>query len=128
MTVSTRTARFITKSIRMTPDESQTIAQVSQKEHISEAALMKRFVLEGLQRYRLDRAVQFYQHGETDLSGAARYADVSVQQMMHTLRERGVEYGPSAEDFLDGLEGLARNFDDDVLKEVVAQLRAEGLD
>jgi len=73
----------------LTPDESRLVAQVSQSEHISEAALMKRFVLEGLQRYRLDRAVQLYQRGETDLSGAARYAGVSVQRMMHTLRERG---------------------------------------
>ncbi|MDH7485975.1 MAG: hypothetical protein QHJ81_06825 [Anaerolineae bacterium] len=89
---------------------------------------MKRFVSEGLQRYRLDRAIELYQSGETDLSGAARYAGVSVQRMMHTLRERGVEYGPSAEDFLDGLEALARDFNDDVLQEVVAQLRAEDLD
>ena len=90
--------------------------------------MMEPIVLQELQRYRLDRAVQFYQRGETDLSGAARYADVSVQQMMYTLRERGVEYGPSAEDFLDGLESLARDFDDHVLKEVVTKLSAEGLD
>ena len=90
--------------------------------------MMEQIVLQGLQRHHLDRAVQLYRRGETDLSGAARYAGVSVQQMMHTLRERGVEYGPSAEDFLDGLEGLAQDFDDDVLKEVVTQLSAEGLD
>jgi len=89
---------------------------------------MGQILLEGLQRYRLDRAVQFYRHGETDLSGTARYAGVSVQQMMHTLPERAVEYGPSAEDFLDGLEGLARDFDDQMLKEIVSQLRDEDLD
>ena len=44
--------------------------------------LLKKLVLEGLARRRLEWAYAAYARGEVDIDGAARYADISVYKMI----------------------------------------------
>lgn len=92
------------------------------------AVLLQKFVRDGLGRHRIDLAVRAYANGELNLSGAARYAGIGVEEMMRKLERRGIDYGPTVEQFLDGLETLADDFGVDELRQVAAEMRRqEGL-
>lgn len=113
-----------TKIIHLSPQESMALQQMSQEEHVPETVLLKKLVLESLSRRRLEWACAAYARGEIDLSSAARYADVSVYEMMDELRRREIEM-VSVEQFLDGLESLSEMFDLPALREAAAELREQ---
>ena len=116
--------RTVTKSIRFVPEESEILKRISQAEHLSEAALMKKFVLEGMARYRLEEAIRSYSRGEVDLSTAAHYAGISIYQMLNELQQRGITPSTATEKFLDGLETLAETFGgSETLFQTVAEMR-----
>ncbi len=100
----------VTKSVRLAPEEGERLKRISKAEGVSEAALMRRFILEGLARYRLEEAIRAYANGEVDLSAAARHAGVSVYQMMTELQLRDITPQAAREKFLDGLETLVETF------------------
>jgi hypothetical protein len=118
--------RLVTKSVRLSPEESKELRRISEKEFISEAALMRKLICEGLARYRLESAISAYMRGELDLSSAARYAGVSVYQIMNEIQRRGIAISSSIEKFLDGLQALAESFDgSDELLQAIARMRSE---
>jgi len=78
----------------------------------------------GLTRFRLERACEAYARGEADITSAARYAGISVTQMMEELERRGINHSPSFEDFLDGLESLLDMFgEDEKVRSIIAKYR-----
>jgi predicted DNA-binding protein len=103
-------AKLITKSIRLHPEEDEILKRLSQQEGGSEAALLRRFVREGMDAYRLEQAVTAYQRGEADLSAAAQFAGVSVYHMMNELKRRDVAPPAEAERFVVGLKTLVETF------------------
>jgi predicted DNA-binding protein len=46
----TRSSTVLTKSIRLVSEENEILKRISQKQGMSEAAMMRRLVLEGLAR------------------------------------------------------------------------------
>jgi predicted HTH domain antitoxin len=105
-----RSVEVITKSVRLEPVENDSLRRASQDTGLSEAALMKRYILEGLARHRLEEALRAYSNGEIDLSAAANYAGVSVYQMMAECERRDVTPAPAREKFIDGLQTLTDTF------------------
>lgn len=103
-------SKLLTKSIRLDSDESEKLKQISQDEGVSEAALLKRFVIKGISEHRLEKAIAAYERGEADLSAAAKYADISVYRMMNELTKRDIEPPAAAEKFVDGLKTLVETF------------------
>lgn len=87
----TAKGRPVTKSVRLSPDENALVAEVSRREHLAEGALVRKLVLDGLARYRLDQAIADYAAGEINLGEAALRAGVSVQRLLAELERRGVE-------------------------------------
>ena len=121
-----RSSTVITKSVRLAPEESENLKRISKTEGVSEAALMRRLILEGLARLRLEEAIQAYANGEVDLSAAARHAGVSVYKMLTELQRRDVAPPVAREKFLDGLETLAKTFGgSEALFQTIAQMRQE---
>jgi len=106
----TLSSTVVTKSIRLVPEENETLKRISQRQGVSEAAMMKRLVLEGFAHYRLEEAVQAYCLGELDLSAAARHAGISVYHMLNELQRRDITLPAAREKFVDGLETLAQTF------------------
>ena len=116
--------QIVTKSIRFAPEESEVLKRISNTQHLSETALMKKFVLEGIARYRLEEALRAYSQGEVDLSAAAYHAGISVYQMLNELQRRGITPGAAAEKFLDGLDTLAETFGgSEALLQTIAEMR-----
>ncbi len=108
--MSRNNTALITKSVRLVPDENEALRQISEAEHLSEAALMKKFILDGIARYRLEQAVAAYRRGEIDLSAASRHAGTSVYHMLEELKARDITPDAATEKFLDGLQTLANLF------------------
>lgn len=101
---------IVTKSVRISQQESQLLAEISEREGISEAAVLKRFVRTGITHYRLDAAITAYERGEADLPAAAQYAGVSIYQMMTELQKRDITPSAATEKFIDGLKTLVETF------------------
>jgi hypothetical protein len=117
---------LITKSIRLDADESDHLKQISQQEGTSEAAVLKRFVLQGMAKYRLEQAILAYERGEADLSAAADYAGISVYHMMNELAQRDIDPPAAAEKFVDGLKTLMVTFGgSEALRQTIVNLETE---
>lgn len=116
----------VVRSIPLSIEEDSILRRVSAVEHLDEEALLQKFVRDGLARYRLEHAIRAYARGEVNLSQAARYADISVEEMMDEMATRGVYINTSVEQFLDGLETLADLFgSSEELRQVIAEMRQE---
>ncbi|NUQ37716.1 MAG: hypothetical protein HUU23_07925 [Caldilineales bacterium] len=109
----------MTKSIRLTPQEAQELATVSQQSAASEAALMKKWLLQGLQEEKVDRAIQAYMQRKTDLRGGAALAGVSYNRFWHEVQKRNIVV-LDEEGFEERLYELADMFDDETLKAALA--------
>lgn len=121
------TTKLITKSIRLNPEQNEMLAHISHTEGISEAALMQRFVLDGLAHYRLEEAIKAYQRGEADLAAAARYAGISVYHMMTQLEAREITLPVASDKFVQGLKTLFDTFGgSDALRQTIATLETSG--
>ena len=118
-------ATTIARRIQLTDDEDKQLRQLSQAEHLPEDVLLRKWVLDGLAYTRLEHACVLYQRGQLNLSGAARYANVGVEQIMRELTRRGIEHSPSVGQFADGLETLADLFDKDELRAAAAEVRKQ---
>ncbi len=113
-------AKELTKSVRLDRTESELLAQVSQAEGVSEAALMKRLILKGLAQHQLEQAILRYQQGEVDLSAAARYAGVSLYHLLTELENRDITPPANAQKFKQGLQTLVETFgSSDALRQLV---------
>lgn len=111
----------ITKSIRLSPAESEELTQLSKRTSIAEAALMKKWVQEGIRAEKLELAVQAYMQRKIDLRGGADMADVSYNRFLQELQARNIVILDD-DRFLDRLTFLANAFDDDTLQTVVREM------
>ena len=123
MTTTRVNEETIAKEVKLTDTEAQRLKQLSQVERLPEDVLLRKWILEGLDRMRMRYACTLYGQGRLNLSGAARYAGVGVERMMQELTQRGIEHSPSVEQFVDGLETLADLFDMDELHAAAAEVR-----
>ncbi len=101
---------WITKSVRISVEEEAILEKMSEAEGVSEAALLRRFVREGLAAHILEQAIVAYTRGEADLSAAAKFADVSVYHFMNELKQWDIAPPAEAEKFVDGLKTLVETF------------------
>lgn len=109
----------VTKSIRLSEEEAQWVKAVARDEHLSEASVMKRMILKGIEEYRLERAIRAYADREISLSEAARFASLSIRKVMAELEKRGIPLYSSEEAFRSGLGYLAETFGNRKLSEAL---------
>ncbi len=114
-------ASIITKSIRLSSTEAKELTNVANQSAASESALMKKWILEGIQVHKLERAIQAYMDRETDLRSGAVMAKVSYNRFLREIQKRHIiiledEY------FLDRLEEIANTFDSEPLRRAVVQV------
>jgi predicted HTH domain antitoxin len=117
---------IVTKSIRLSQAESQELHQMSATSLISESALMKKWILEGLKAEKLERAIQAYQKRQTDLRGGAAMANVSYNRFMREVEARNIIIlDNDSHHFHESLLFLADSFDAPELRRAVEEIMAE---
>ncbi|MEZ4707989.1 MAG: hypothetical protein R3A44_12315 [Caldilineaceae bacterium] len=115
----------VTKSIRLSQDESQELRQISAESLVSEAALMKKWVLEGIRSEKLERAIRAYQKRLVTLGEGAAMADVSYNRFMREIEARNIVILDSKEHFRESLLFLADSFDAPELRTAVEKIMAK---
>jgi predicted HTH domain antitoxin len=93
-----------TMSIRMDRDNYEFLAEISKEERSDVSKAVRDLVTRG----RVMLAVERYRKGEASLGKAAELAGLPVGQMMTVLMEFGVESRIEKDDYLQGLQNLAR--------------------
>ena len=116
----------ITKSIRFAAAEAEELNWASRQTSVSEASLMKKWVLEGMRRYKLERAVHAYMERKTDLREGATMADVSYNHFLHEVQKRNIVI-LEEDEFLDRAGYLADTFDNVLLRQAVDHVGANAI-
>lgn len=93
-----------TMSIRMDRDNYEFLNEISKKERSDLSKAVRDLVSRG----RILLAVERYKKGEASLGRAAELAGLPVGQLMTILAEFGVESRIEKEDYLQGLQSLAK--------------------
>ena len=93
-----------TMSIRMDRDNYEFLYEISKEERSDLSKAVRDLVSRG----RIFLAVERYKKGEASLGRAAELAGLPIGRMMTILAEFGVESGIEKEDYLQGLQNLAK--------------------
>jgi predicted HTH domain antitoxin len=93
-----------TMSIRMDRDNYEFLNEISKEERSDLSKAVRDLVSRG----RILLAVERYKKGEASLGRAAELAGLPVGQLMTILAEFGVESRIEKEDYLQGLQSLAK--------------------
>ena len=117
---------MVTKSVRLMPEESEELAKLSQASSVSESALMKQWIMEGIRAKKLELAIQSYMERKTDLRGGAMVAGISFNRFLREVQARNILVLEN-EDFLDELVFLAETFNSQTLRSAVDQVRSNDL-
>jgi len=116
---------MITKSVRLSPDESQELSALSKQNMMSETALMKKWITEGIKTEKLERAIQAYQKRQVSLGVGAVMAGVSYNRFMHEIEARNIVILDDDGHFLDRMLSLADSFDLPDLRRAVEEVMVE---
>jgi predicted HTH domain antitoxin len=95
-----------TMSIRMDRENFEFLSELTKQERSDLSKTVRELVTRG----RILLAVEKYRDGEVSLGRAADLAGMSVGQMMKTLSDYGVESRIEKEDYLQGLNHLAKSW------------------
>ena len=93
-----------TMSIRMDRDNYEFLNRISKEERSDLSKAVRDLVARG----RILLAVERYKKGEVSLGKAAELAGLPVGRMMTILTDSGVESRIAEEDYLQGLDNLAK--------------------
>ncbi len=100
----------VSKSIRLTAEEARELAHLVDGTAYAEAALMRQWVLSGMQQFRLSEAIRAYQENQADLHGAAEQAQLPVAVLLEEMAARKVAVLERPNAVGPGLESLQAAF------------------
>lgn len=107
---SAKSPRPVTKSIRLTRAEAEELGHLVEGTAYAEAALMRQWVLGGMQQFRVVEAIRVYQEGHVDVGSAAEQARLPVAVFLEEMAARKVAVLDQADAFGPGLEALRHAF------------------
>ena len=117
-------AATVTKSIRISHEESEELTRLSAEMAASETALLRRWIREGLRTQKIELAIRRYMQREVDLRGAAALAGVPYNRFLREVQARNVVVLED-DGFLDRVAFLAGAFGDDPLRTAVERAMAQ---
>lgn len=117
---------WVTKSVRLAPEEAMAMARLAEEQGCSEGSLLRRWAVEGIQEMMFDRALLQYTKGVLSLEQAAEQAALSTGTFQAELLRRGV-FGPGyaheePAEWLKGLSQVARRMGLPQLAELASDL------
>lgn len=120
----TKSAKYVTKSIRLTVDEARELAELIENHAASESALMRQWVLQSMRRFRIEQAVAAYQRDEVDVREGAAMAGIPIGVFVDELAERHVAVLRDPTIFRHELKDLMETFGSDEGRAVVHEVFA----
>ena len=77
-------------SARIPQEDAAIIDEVALEERTDRTTALKKILLLGAKRYKLERAVRCYQKGAASIGRAAEIAGMSIWEMQDELASRGI--------------------------------------
>jgi hypothetical protein len=105
-TSTPKPVKRVTKSIRLTTEEADDLAQLVIGTAYAEAALLRQWILAGMQQFRVVEAIRLYQDGHGDIYQAAARARLPVAILLDEMAARKVAILDQPDAFGPGLEAL----------------------
>jgi len=84
------------------------IDEIAKKDKSDRAAVLRRIVSDALDRQRLRMAIQMYKDGKITTERAAQMAEVSIHEMIESLRREGVPSQFTTQDIRQDAVSLLR--------------------
>lgn len=112
-----KAVKRVTKSIRLTEEEAEALAQLVADTPYAEAALLRQWVLAGMQQFRVSEAIRAYQEGQVDVWQAAEQARLPVAVLLEEMAGRKVAVLEAPDAFGPGLAALRETFDEETAEE-----------
>jgi hypothetical protein len=109
-TSTPKLAKRVTKSIRLTTEEADDLAQLVTGTAYAEAALLRQWVLTGMQQFRVVEAIWLYQNGYVDIHQAAVRTRLLVAILLDEMAARRAVLLDQPDAFGLGLEALRGTF------------------
>src|SRR5215813_2805381 len=109
-TSTPKPTKRVTKSIRLTTEEADDLAQLVTGTAYGEAALLRQWVLAGMQQFLVMEAIRMYQDGHVDINQAAVRARLPVAILLDEMAARKVAILDQPDAFGPGLEALQEAF------------------
>ncbi len=114
----------VTKSVRLSPEESEELARLSEQTAATEASLMKQWVRAGMRAKKIELAIKAYMERKTDLRGAAAMAGISYNRFLREVQARNIVILED-DGFLERLAFLADTFEDEELRSTIEKVIQE---
>jgi len=86
-----------TISIRLNEEEVELLNAIAQEENIDRSSLVRKFVLDKIKVYQMQKMAKHYQQGVVSLQEAATQAKVSLYEMMEVLQKENIHPPPQSE-------------------------------
>jgi len=112
-------SELTTLMIDLSEKEMEWIKNIANEEHIPEDVLVKKLVLDGLDKYRVEDAILMYKSKKLNLNASAQFAGISVREFMVELESRDIALNLTQEMVNQSLNILAQSFNNDKLKKVM---------
>jgi hypothetical protein len=109
-TSPSKPVKRVTKSIRLTAEEAEDLAQLVTGTAYAEAALLRQWVLAGMQQFRIAEAIRMYQEGHVDMHQAATRARLPIAILLDEMAARKVAILDQPDAFGPGLAALRGAF------------------
>lgn len=77
-------------NIRIPPDLMSTLEEIASEEHLDRGAVVRRLLLDGTRRWRLEQALKLYREDRITKERAAEIAGVSLYEFMDLLQKHSV--------------------------------------
>ncbi|HID86573.1 MAG TPA: hypothetical protein EYP55_04235 [Anaerolineae bacterium] len=83
-------ARTVQLNLRIEDELARQLETIAEQEALRKTDVARKYLIEGVRRWRLERAIARYQRRELSLERAAAEAGLSIYEMMDELRRRNI--------------------------------------
>lgn len=97
-----------TISTRLSEEAIEQLERIAEEEHLDRSALIRKLLLDDIQAYRLDDALERYAKGELGLEQAANRAGVSLWEFVDATIRENVQPPPEKSEELEAELQAAR--------------------
>ncbi len=88
------------------PQTLKSVEEMAETEHLDRTTVIRKLIAEGLQRYRVDRAMRLYAAGRLSKAHAAEMSGVSIYEILDEVDQRGLRSPYTVKDAREDLEML----------------------
>ncbi len=86
-------------NLRLDKELIEDFEDLAKEENLDRASLVKKILVEGLKKERIDYAIQRYAVREISIERAARLAKVPLYEFIHILQKFGISTGLNANEY-----------------------------